>query len=150
MVVADVAAAFAPADDNDVISLLLGVTNILNPVTAWCIESFGCRWTTFIGAVGFGIALVTIALAKSLNMLILSTFIFGLFYGVLNNGMNNSALLTEAVAGVPILGSCWGWVLLRGLVSKLGKGTVKCFHCLLCSLHCRVLLSTSFCLQVQV
>lgn len=78
------------------------------PIDAILLKIFGSRFVATIGCWCFIISMPLVALAPSFPILTLATFSFGLSCGVMDISMNNSAILTEIVAGIPLLGSFHG------------------------------------------
>lgn len=78
------------------------------PIDAFLLKRFGSRFVTTFGAWCFILSMPLVALANSFGILTLATFAFGLSCGIMDISMNNSAILTEIVAGQPLLGSFHG------------------------------------------
>jgi MFS family permease len=83
-------------------------TVIVSPLVAFLLRNFGSRVTTVIGQWTFIASLPLIPLAHSFGLLVFFMFNFGLCMGIMDISMNNSAILTEIVAGKPLLGSFHG------------------------------------------
>jgi len=115
---------------------------IVSPLVAFLLRHFGSRTTTVIGAWTFIATLPIISFANSFGLLVFFMFLFGFCMGIMDISMNNSAILTEIVAGKPLLGSfhgsysvaaalgsVWG-----GLFISMHLDTMQAFF-LLCGIH---------------
>lgn len=78
------------------------------PIDAYLLRHFGSRFVSTLGCWCFIITMPMVALAQSFSILTLAIFSFGLSCGIMDISMNNSAILTEIVAGIPLLGSFHG------------------------------------------
>lgn len=78
------------------------------PIDAFLVKRFGSRFATTLGAWGFIASLPLVGLANNFGVLCVATLSFGLSCGVMDIAMNSSAILTEIVANIPLLGSFHG------------------------------------------
>ncbi len=103
-------------------------TVIVTPLVAVLLRNFGSRITTTLGAWTFIFSLPLIALANSLGLLIFFMFIFGFCMGIMDVSMNNSAILTEIVAGKPLLGSFHGSYSVAAAIGSVLGGAFITIH----------------------
>jgi MFS family permease len=78
---------------------------LVSPATAYGIRVFGSQSTTFTGSLGFAVMYSFIPKAHMLNTLMAVMFVYGAFMGLMDISMNSHAILTEVVAGKPLLGT---------------------------------------------
>ena len=78
------------------------------PIDAILLKYFGSRFVSTLGCWCFILTMPLVALAPAFSTLTLAIFAFGLSCGIMDISMNNSAILTEIVAGIPLLGSFHG------------------------------------------
>lgn len=90
-----------------VLFVYLGMV-LVSPLTAFLLKRFGSQFSMCSGALGFGISLSFIPQSTSLGVLIFTMLIYGCTMGVMDISMNSGAILTEIVAGKPLLGSFHG------------------------------------------
>lgn len=81
---------------------------LVSGLTAYTLRILGSKLSMYTGAMGFGISLSFIPLSDSLGMLIFTMLLYGCTMGVMDISMNSCAILTEIVAGKPLLGSFHG------------------------------------------
>lgn len=103
-------------------------TVIVTPLVAILLRNFGSRITTTLGAWTFIISLPLIPLANSLGLLIFFMFNFGFCMGIMDVSMNNSAILTEIVAGKPLLGSFHGSYSVAAAIGSVLGGAFISIH----------------------
>ncbi len=110
-------------------------TVIVGPLVACLLQRFGSKTTVILGAWTFIIALPIIAIPDNFAFLTCVMFNYGLCMGIMDISMNNCAILTEIVAGKPLLGSFHGSYsvaaalgsLIGGLYIEFGLSTVVAF-----------------------
>ncbi|RYH12479.1 MFS transporter, partial [archaeon] len=103
-------------DSNHLSDSLLGTsvlfvylgTVIVAPLVAILLQNYGSRNTAILGAWSFIASLPFIALVNGFGLLTAVMFTFGFTMGLMDISMNNCAILTEIVAGKPLLGSFHG------------------------------------------
>jgi MFS family permease len=83
-------------------------TVIVSPLVALLLRNFGSRITAIIGAWMFIASLPLIPLSNSFGLLVFFMFTYGFTMGIMDISMNNCGILTEIVAGKPLLGSFHG------------------------------------------
>lgn len=107
------------------------------PMDAFFVKRFGSRVVTSCGAWGFILAMPLVGLAGDFGSLTGATLAFGLFCGIMDISMNSSAILTEIVASIPLLGSFHGsysiaaalGALMGGVFVQIGLSTFYAFLC---------------------
>jgi MFS family permease len=81
---------------------------LVSGITAYILKVYGSQFSMCLGALGFGISLSFIPLATTLGLLIFTMLLYGCTMGIMDISMNSGAILTEIVAGMPLLGSFHG------------------------------------------
>lgn len=110
-----------------VLFVYLGMV-IVSAFTAYCLTTFGSQASMFLGAMSFGISLSFIPLANSLGLLIFTMFIYGWSMGIMDISMNSGAILTEIVAGKPLMGSFHGSYSVAAAIGSVLGGALKTAH----------------------
>eukprot|EP01031_Cornospumella_fuschlensis_P031962 gene31962-38646_t len=103
-------------DSNHLSDSLLGTsvlfvylgTVLVAPLVAILLQNYGSRTTAILGAWTFIASLPLIGLVEGFGLLTAVMFSFGFTMGIMDISMNNCAILTEIVAGKPLLGSFHG------------------------------------------
>lgn len=117
-----------------VLFVYLGTVGVA-PVAAYLLRSYGSQIAVNIGAWLFIISLPLLSFPQSFGLLTFVMFNFGFSMGIMDISMNNCAILTEIVAGKPLLGSFHGSYsvaaalgsLLGGLYIQYGLSTRTAF-----------------------
>jgi len=107
-----------------VLFIYLGIVAV-SPVAAVSLRNLGSQVSTFIGAVGLSIMLPFIPCASTLLALIATMFVYGFAMGLMDISMNSSAILTEVVAGKPLLGAFHGSYSVAAAVGSVIGGALK-------------------------
>lgn len=94
------------------------------PLVAILLRRFGSRTVTILGAWSYIISLPFVGLCNSFGILTALTLLFGIACGLMDISMNNSAILTEIVAGHPLLGSFHGSYSIAAAVSSVIGGVL--------------------------
>jgi MFS family permease len=107
-----------------VLFVYLGMV-LVSAFTAYLLQVYGSQVSTYIGAISFGISLSFIPFAPNLGLLILTMFIYGWSMGIMDISMNSSAILTEIVAGKPLMGSFHGSYSVAAAIGSVVGGALS-------------------------
>eukprot|EP00428_Durinskia_dybowskii_P081388 CAMPEP_0170418668 /NCGR_PEP_ID=MMETSP0117_2-20130122/34384_1 /TAXON_ID=400756 /ORGANISM="Durinskia baltica, Strain CSIRO CS-38" /LENGTH=261 /DNA_ID=CAMNT_0010676959 /DNA_START=28 /DNA_END=809 /DNA_ORIENTATION=- len=83
-------------------------TAVTAPITALLLQHFGTQYVAVLAGVAYSGFLPLLGISKTLVILCVTMFVYGLAWGMVDITANSSAILTEIVAGKTLLGSFHG------------------------------------------